>query len=296
MIIAAIEAHLETLRPSEQAVARFVLGRPSVVVHMSIADIAESCEVSEPTIMRFCKALGCLGFMEFKLALARDLERRTFSMSRENPAVKGPKMFGQAIFARVIDELGRCQFDFDRLDEVLDFIGASRAVTIVHDGSEAASAHALVESLLVCRLEARVQTGFELQGRGDGQVILALRSAALSALFETFCLTQTRAAAKVVVVGADYGRPSVSLSAREPTDSDHVASLPDLKYLVLIETLRQAIIARLSRAGPFSDTATDMLQAQREIAYGDARRRDRQLAEVQDAQSQHIQLQTGETV
>jgi RpiR family transcriptional regulator, carbohydrate utilization regulator len=71
MIIAAIEAHLSALRPSEFLVANFVLGRPSVVVNMSIADIAESCAVSEPTIMRFCKALGCLGFMEFKLGLAK---------------------------------------------------------------------------------------------------------------------------------------------------------------------------------------------------------------------------------
>eukprot|EP01034_Spumella_vulgaris_P018744 gene18744-23964_t len=60
MIISQIDSHLAELRPSEQRVSRFVLGRPTVVVEMSIADLAERADVSEPTIMRFCKAIGCM--------------------------------------------------------------------------------------------------------------------------------------------------------------------------------------------------------------------------------------------
>ena len=55
-----------------------------------------------------------------------------------------------------------------------------------------------------------------------------------------------------------------------------------IAYLALAETLRLGIEARLSRTGAFADTATDMLQSQREIAYGDARRRDRQSAQASD--------------
>ena len=107
MIISQIDSHLAELRPSEQRVARFVLGRPTVVVEMSIADLAERADVSEPTIMRFCKAIGCMGFMDFKLSLARDLERRTLSMSRQNPHVKGPSGLGQALFEQVTKTLGQ---------------------------------------------------------------------------------------------------------------------------------------------------------------------------------------------
>eukprot|EP01036_Dinobryon_divergens_P013149 gene13149-17728_t len=41
-----IDSHLAELRPSEQRVARFVLGRPTVMVEMSIADLAERADVS----------------------------------------------------------------------------------------------------------------------------------------------------------------------------------------------------------------------------------------------------------
>jgi RpiR family transcriptional regulator, carbohydrate utilization regulator len=298
MIITAIEAHLDSLRPSELAVARFVLGRPSVVVHMSIADIAESCDVSEPTIMRFCKALGCLGFMEFKLALARDLERRTFTMNRENPAVKGPSGFGQALYARVAEGFaadGDAR-GLDRIDEIMDYLGASRAITILHDGSEALLAQPLVATLLACRLEARAQSDLTLRGRHDGRVVLVLRSGAELAGFDDFCTKILAHEGKVVAFSTKGLSISGVIALRLPCpakESDQIAS--QLTYLGLLETLRLGIEARLSRDGLFSDTAADMLQTQREIAYGDARRRDRQSAESQAHISPIIKRRDEET-
>jgi RpiR family transcriptional regulator, carbohydrate utilization regulator len=284
MIIASIEANLDGFRPSEQLVANFVLGRPSVVVHMSIADIAESCAVSEPTIMRFCKAIGCLGFMEFKLALARDLERRTFTMSRTNPAVKGPTGFGQALFTRALEDL-RSAGDglaLDCLDEILEFCGASRAITVLHGGSEAHLATPLIETLLACRFEARAQADLDLKGRTDGRVVLALRSATNLPQFHPFCSALIAGEGKIVVLGAACTSASLAIDLGQKLGSDLTSQLAsDLVYLVLLETLRLGIAARLSRDGLFSDTAADMLQSQREIAYGDARRRDRQSAQVE---------------
>lgn len=299
VIITAIEAHLDKLRPSELLVANFVLGRPSVVVHMSIADIAESCSVSEPTIMRFCKALGCLGFMEFKLALARDLERRTFTMSRANPAVKGPTGFGQALFARSTEMLGAgAQFlALDRLDEILEFIGASRAITVLHDGSETRHAQALVDELLNCRLEARAQDDLVMRGRSDGRVILALQSAANLSRYEDFLASVLKGEGKTIVLGQDSDHASISIDLVRPSDmANNKAISESLTYLSLLETVRLGIASRLSRDGAFSETAADMLQSQREIAYGDARRRDRQSAQSQDGQNMNTKLFDGEVV
>jgi RpiR family transcriptional regulator, carbohydrate utilization regulator len=282
MIITAIEASLDSLRPSELVVARFVLGRPSVVVHMSIADIAEQCAVSEPTIMRFCKALGCLGFIEFKLALARDLERRTFTMNRANPAVKGPSGFGQALFARVAEDLAG-QADalaLDRFDEIMDYLGASRAITVLHDGSERAWAAPFITSLLACRLEAHAQQDLVLRGRGDGRVVLAFASACNLADFDTYCAEILAGEGKMIVLGGSAIDSDGLISLPLPFPIEHARSpAQQLVYIALIEALRLGVEARLSRIGIFSDTAADMLQSQREIAYGDARRRDRQSAE-----------------
>jgi len=40
---------------------------------MRIVDLAEKSEVSEPTVIRFCRALGFDGFQDFKLQLAKQL-------------------------------------------------------------------------------------------------------------------------------------------------------------------------------------------------------------------------------
>ena len=40
---------------------------------MRIVDLAQQAGVSEPTVVRFCRAVGCRGFQDFKLALAQQL-------------------------------------------------------------------------------------------------------------------------------------------------------------------------------------------------------------------------------
>jgi RpiR family carbohydrate utilization transcriptional regulator len=64
---------LGALNPSEAKVGRYVLQAPDEVVHQSIATVAQSSQVSEPTVMRFCRSLGCKGYQDFKLDLAVSL-------------------------------------------------------------------------------------------------------------------------------------------------------------------------------------------------------------------------------
>src|SRR5690606_30210433 len=61
------------LRKSELKVADHVLLDPAAVMHSSMADLAQGVGVSEPTIVRFCRAIGCGGFQDLKLKLAQSL-------------------------------------------------------------------------------------------------------------------------------------------------------------------------------------------------------------------------------
>ena len=61
------------LRKSELKVADYVLSEPALVMHSSMADVAQAVGVSEPTIVRFCRAIGCQGFQDLKLRLAQSL-------------------------------------------------------------------------------------------------------------------------------------------------------------------------------------------------------------------------------
>lgn len=78
----------EELRKSELKVAEHVLADPSAVMHSSMADLAEQVGVSEPTIVRFCRAIGCAGFQDLKLKLAQSLASGAsfgqFSISEED--------------------------------------------------------------------------------------------------------------------------------------------------------------------------------------------------------------------
>lgn len=72
-MLETIAEHLEQLRPAEQKVAELVLADPSGFVHKSITAVAAEAEVSEPTVLRFCRAVGYTGFQTFKISLARSL-------------------------------------------------------------------------------------------------------------------------------------------------------------------------------------------------------------------------------
>lgn len=63
----------QSLSNAEQKVADAVLGNAESTVYSSITDLAETAEVGETTVIRFCRKLGYHGFQEFKLAIAQDL-------------------------------------------------------------------------------------------------------------------------------------------------------------------------------------------------------------------------------
>ena len=72
-IIARIKDGYPDLRPAEQSVADAVLSNVQAAVEASNAEIATRAGVSQPTVTRFCRAIGCAGVRDFKLQLARSL-------------------------------------------------------------------------------------------------------------------------------------------------------------------------------------------------------------------------------
>lgn len=72
-LLQTIGRDMQKLRKSERKVAEYVLSKPNDVIHMRIVDLAQEAHVSEPTVVRFCRAVGCDGFQVFKLSLAQQL-------------------------------------------------------------------------------------------------------------------------------------------------------------------------------------------------------------------------------
>ena len=65
-----IKSATESFKPSERAVADFVLQNPEEVMHMSISEASQNIGVGESTIIRFCRVLGYKGYQDFKLPRA----------------------------------------------------------------------------------------------------------------------------------------------------------------------------------------------------------------------------------
>ena len=70
-LLATIAARLPALRKSERKVAAVVLADPDAAIAKTVAGLARAAGVSDPTVIRFCEAIGCDGFQDFRIALAR---------------------------------------------------------------------------------------------------------------------------------------------------------------------------------------------------------------------------------
>jgi DNA-binding MurR/RpiR family transcriptional regulator len=71
-VLRAIRSHREDLRKSEGRVADYILAAPDKVIYQSISELAENAGTSEPTVIRFCRALKFRGYHDLKIQLAQD--------------------------------------------------------------------------------------------------------------------------------------------------------------------------------------------------------------------------------
>ena len=71
MLLSQVKAMREQLRPSERKLADYVIDAPREVLDLSMNEVAARAGVSQPTIARFCRALGFSGFREFRIRLAQ---------------------------------------------------------------------------------------------------------------------------------------------------------------------------------------------------------------------------------
>jgi len=72
-ILGQIRRACSELSPAELRVAEHVLAHPRAVLNQPIVEIAKAAQVSQPTVIRFCRSLGCEGLSDFKLRLASGL-------------------------------------------------------------------------------------------------------------------------------------------------------------------------------------------------------------------------------
>lgn len=70
MLIQAMQDS-DAFGPAELRLRGLILKAPQLIPQMNLATLAQKASVSGPTVLRFCRKLGCNGFPDFKLRLDR---------------------------------------------------------------------------------------------------------------------------------------------------------------------------------------------------------------------------------
>lgn len=77
-VLVRMRAIRPELRPSEQRIADLFLSSPAETAGLSVAELAQRCETSTTSVVRFCKRLGYDHVRELRNHVLRDVERETF--------------------------------------------------------------------------------------------------------------------------------------------------------------------------------------------------------------------------
>lgn len=127
------------LRKSEQKVADAILADPESSVQSSIQALASRASVSEPTVIRFCRALECVGFQQFKLRLAQDLASRDTFFYRDVTAGDTSRELSTKLLDGAIASLVhiRNTLNPDALDQAIELYEACERVEFYGSGGSA---------------------------------------------------------------------------------------------------------------------------------------------------------------
>ena len=152
-ILPRLPGMMDSMTRSEVRIAKRVLAAPNEFVRSSVRSVAADLGVSEPTILRFCRAVGCEGFKDLKFRLIQELaltqaksdqaSRATHATTATSPSAGGKVPHDDPVFDTIIEALTRTRdtLVYDDLASAARAVAkAGRVVVYGIGGSSAALA------------------------------------------------------------------------------------------------------------------------------------------------------------
>jgi len=87
-ILPRLEGMMDSMTRSEVRIAKRILAAPDDFVRSSVRSVAADLGVSEPTILRFCRTIGCEGFKDLKFRLIQELALSQANSDRAERATR----------------------------------------------------------------------------------------------------------------------------------------------------------------------------------------------------------------
>lgn len=253
-VLQMIEQHLDTMRRSERKVAELVLARPEAVIDMRIVDLAAAAAVSEPTVVRFCRAIGCTGFQNFKLALARSGTHNTSHEAFVLSELDTARDYTYKVFDATMETLKRVRntLDPDAIEVAVDALCGAKRVEFYGFGASSPVAIDAQHKFFRLQIASAAYSDPHLQAMAamslaSGDVVVAIsQSGRSTALLEAMDLVRESGA---VIIGlAPRNTPvlrasniPIPIDVEEP-DDDAYSPLPSrIAHLAVIDILAAGV-------------------------------------------------------
>ncbi|UXY14666.1 transcriptional regulator HexR [Chitiniphilus purpureus] len=137
-----IKTVIDSLSKSERKVAELVLAQPNLVANAPIAQIADLADVSQPTVIRFCRSLNCSGLQDFKLRLTRSLVSGVPYVHSMVSADDSAHDLAKKLFDNNISHLLRCrnELDTEALERAIKVLSNTHKIEVWGQGQSGAVA------------------------------------------------------------------------------------------------------------------------------------------------------------
>jgi glucokinase len=249
--------------PAEERVASLILAHPRVVMNEPISEIARRANVSQPTVIRFCRTMGCQGLADFKLKLASGV---TGNVPVAHSQVQGDDA-PLDVAAKVADNTIaammqlRDNLNADTLTQVVDLLHEAGRVEFYGFGNCGLVAQDAQQKLFRLGIPCSVATDPQLQEvsasmlkRGDVAVIIS-NSSRLRHLAPTVEAVLASGATIVALAPTNSQlakRAHHTLAVEHDEDSlVHIPTMSRILFLLLIDIL--VVNLSLHRSSPIGE-------------------------------------------
>lgn len=241
-----------SLSRAERKVADAVLADPAAVVDLSIAKLAAAAGVSQPTVLRFCRALGREGYRDFKVHLAQGLVARPSFVHAGIDPDDPPDVYARKVVDSTLAALldARGAIDHDAVDRAVDaLVRTSDRGSIVFCGFGASGAVATDAAykffflLAPCFYYTDAHMQYMAAGTlsSDDVLVAISHTGRTRELIRTVALARDRGATVIAITTP--GSPladasSILLAADVPEDTDtYTPSVSRIVHLLLVDVL-----------------------------------------------------------
>lgn len=140
-LVSRLQRAEEALSPSEHRVADVVRANFEAVTRMTIADLARLAKVSQPTVTRFSRSVGCSSFADFKISLAATLSVASAYLKSERTFDDDAGELAHTIMLRAANALRDCldQLDTKKLADSITMLSKSHRIDIYGQGGGSAA-------------------------------------------------------------------------------------------------------------------------------------------------------------